>query len=63
METIMKAVVNYGRGKGLIEIQEVPEPKIKEDEILIEVKAVSVFGRTIYQAFEMVRRLGRVCAI
>ncbi len=36
----MKAVVKYGKGKGLIEIQEVPEPKIKDDEALIEVKAI-----------------------
>lgn len=44
----MKAVVKYGPGKGMIEIQEVPEPKIKEDEVLIEVKAVSVCGSDLH---------------
>jgi L-iditol 2-dehydrogenase len=44
----MKAVVKYGKGKGLIEIQDVPEPKIKEDEVLIEVKAVSVCGSDLH---------------
>ncbi|NWG02754.1 MAG: zinc-binding dehydrogenase [Syntrophaceae bacterium] len=44
----MKAVVKYGKGKGLIEIREVPKPKIKEDEVLIEVKAVSVCGSDLH---------------
>jgi L-iditol 2-dehydrogenase len=44
----MKAVVKYGRGKGLVEIREVPEPKIKDDEVLIEVKAVSVCGSDLH---------------
>lgn len=44
----MKAVVKYGKGKGLIQIQEIPEPKIKEDEVLIEVKAVSVCGSDLH---------------
>ncbi|MFB3884379.1 MAG: zinc-binding dehydrogenase [Thermodesulfobacteriota bacterium] len=44
----MKAVVKYAKGKGLIEIREVPEPKIKEDEVLIEVKAVSVCGSDLH---------------
>jgi L-iditol 2-dehydrogenase len=44
----MKAVVKYGKGKGLIEIREVPEPKIKDDEVLIEVKAVSVCGSDLH---------------
>ncbi len=44
----MKAVVKYGKGKGLVEIQEVPEPKPKEDEVLIEVKAVSVCGSDLH---------------
>ena len=44
----MKAVVKYGKGKGLVEIREVPEPKIKEDEVLIEVKAVSVCGSDLH---------------
>ncbi|NWF92757.1 MAG: zinc-binding dehydrogenase [Syntrophaceae bacterium] len=44
----MKAVVKYGKGKGLMEIRDVPEPKIKEDEVLIEVKAVSVCGSDLH---------------
>jgi L-iditol 2-dehydrogenase len=44
----MKAVVKYGKGKGLIEIREVPEPKMKDDEVLIEVKAVSVCGSDLH---------------
>jgi L-iditol 2-dehydrogenase len=47
-EREMKAVVKYGKGKGLIEIREVPEPKIREDEVLIEVKAVSVCGSDLH---------------
>ncbi len=41
----MKAVVKYGKGKGLVEIRDVPEPKAKDDEVSIEVKAVSIFYR------------------
>lgn len=44
----MKAVVKYGKGKGLVEIREIPEPKIKQDEVLIEVKAVSVCGSDLH---------------
>ena len=44
----MKAVVKYGKGKGLVEIREVPEPKMKDDEVLIEVKAVSVCGSDLH---------------
>jgi L-iditol 2-dehydrogenase len=44
----MKAVVKYGKGKGLVEIREVPVPKIKDDEVLIEVKAVSVCGSDLH---------------
>jgi L-iditol 2-dehydrogenase len=44
----MKAVVKYGKGKGMVEIRDVPEPKMKEDEVLIEVKAVSVCGSDLH---------------
>ncbi len=44
----MKAVVKYAKGKGFVETREVPEPKIKEDEVLIEVKAVSVCGSDLH---------------
>jgi L-iditol 2-dehydrogenase len=45
----MKAVVKYGKGKGMVEIREIPEPKIKkDDEVLIEVKAVSICGSDLH---------------
>lgn len=44
----MKAVVKYGKGKGMIEIRDIPEPESKEDEVLIEVKAVSVCGSDLH---------------
>lgn len=45
----MKAVVKYAKGKGLMEVREVPEPKIeKEEDVLIEVKAVSVCGSDLH---------------
>ncbi len=44
----MRAVVKYGKGKGLVEMREVPEPSIKDDEVLIEVKAVSVCGSDLH---------------
>ncbi len=44
----MKAVVKYGRGKGLVELRDVPEPKPQEDEVLIEVKAISVCGSDLH---------------
>ena len=44
----MKGVVKYGKGKGMVELQELPEPVIKEDEVLIEVKAVSVCGSDLH---------------
>jgi len=44
----VKAVVKYGKGKGLVEMREVPEPEIGSDEVLIEVKAVSVCGSDLH---------------
>jgi len=44
----MKAVVKYGKGKGLVEIREVPEPKNRDDEVLIEVKAVAICGSDLH---------------
>jgi L-iditol 2-dehydrogenase len=44
----MKAVVKYERGKGLVEMRDLPEPQIREDEVLIEVKAVSVCGSDLH---------------
>lgn len=44
----MKGVVKYGRGTGLVEIRDVAEPTIRRDEVLIEVKAVSVCGSDLH---------------
>ena len=44
----MKAVVKYGKGKGLVEMRDVPEPQVKDDEALIEIKAVSVCGSDLH---------------
>ena len=44
----MKAVVKYAKGKGLIEMREVPEPTIGPDDVLIEVKAVAVCGSDLH---------------
>ncbi len=45
----MKAVVKYGKGRGLVEIRDVPEPKIeRDDDVLIEVKGVSVCGSDLH---------------
>jgi L-iditol 2-dehydrogenase len=44
----MKALVKYGKGKGLVEIREVSEPRIRSDEVLIEIKAVSVCGSDLH---------------
>ncbi|MCX7966410.1 MAG: zinc-binding dehydrogenase [Syntrophorhabdaceae bacterium] len=44
----MKAVVKYGKGKGMIEMRDIPEPIPKDDEVLIEVKAVSVCGSDLH---------------
>jgi len=44
----MEALVKYGKGKGLVEMREVPEPKIKDDEVLVEVKAASVCGSDLH---------------
>jgi len=44
----MKAVVKYGKGKGLVEMRDVPEPQVKDDEALIEIKAVSICGSDLH---------------
>jgi len=44
----MRAVVKYGKGKGMVEMRDVPEPIPKNDEVLIEVKAVSVCGSDLH---------------
>jgi len=45
----MKAVVKYGKGKEMVEIRDIPEPKIeRDDDVLIEVKGVSVCGSDLH---------------
>jgi L-iditol 2-dehydrogenase len=44
----MKAVVKYGKGKGLVEIRDLPQPVPKDDEVLIEIKAISVCGSDLH---------------
>ena len=44
----MKAVVKYGKGPGMVELREVPEPDIKDDEVRVEVKAASVCGSDLH---------------
>jgi len=48
MGEYMKAVVKYGKGKGMIEMRDLPEPEIGPDDVLIEVKAVSVCGSDLH---------------
>lgn len=44
----MKAIVKFAKGYGNIEIREIPEPKIKENEILIEIKAAGICGSDLH---------------
>lgn len=44
----MQAVVKYGKGKGLMELRDVPEPTCGEEEVLVEVRAVSVCGSDLH---------------
>jgi L-iditol 2-dehydrogenase len=44
----MKAVVKTQKGEGYVQLMEVEEPKIKPDEVLIRVKAVSICGSDLH---------------
>jgi len=44
----MKAVVKTGKGKGLLEWRDVPEPKVGPGEVKIRIKTVSVCGSDIH---------------
>jgi L-iditol 2-dehydrogenase len=46
----MKAVVKIARGKGLVELKEVPKPSPAPDEVLIRIRAVSICGSDIHIA-------------
>lgn len=40
----MKAIVKFAKGYGNLEIREIPKPQIKENDVLIEIKAAGVCG-------------------
>ena len=44
----MQALVKTAKGKGLIEIREVPVPEIGDNEVLIEVKAAGICGTDLH---------------
>lgn len=44
----MKAVVKYGRQPGNVAVQDVAEPTIGPDQVLVEVGAVVVCGSDIH---------------
>ncbi len=44
----MKALVKTQKGKGFLEVREVPEPTIGDSEVLIEVKACGVCGTDLH---------------
>jgi len=44
----MEALVKTRKGKGFMEVRDVPEPTIRETEVLIEVKAVGVCGTDLH---------------
>jgi 2-desacetyl-2-hydroxyethyl bacteriochlorophyllide A dehydrogenase len=44
----MRAIVKTAKGYGNLEIREIPKPKIREDEVLIEIKATGICGSDIH---------------
>ena len=44
----MKAVVKFEEGYGNLEIRDIPKPKIKENEVMIEIKAAGICGSDIH---------------
>jgi L-iditol 2-dehydrogenase len=44
----MKAIVKFAEGYGNLEIRDIPKPKIKEDEVLIEIKAAGICGTDLH---------------
>ena len=44
----MLALVKTGKGKGLIELKEVPVPHIQKNEVLIEIKAAGICGTDLH---------------
>ncbi len=48
MSEKMKALVKTGKGKGLIEVREVPIPEIGDNDVLIEIKAAGICGTDLH---------------
>ena len=48
METRMKGLVKSKKGDGFVELQELPVPKIGDNEVLIEVKAAAICGTDLH---------------
>jgi L-iditol 2-dehydrogenase len=44
----MKALVKTGKGPGLVEVRDVPVPSIRDDEVLIKVKAAGICGTDLH---------------
>ena len=44
----MQAVVKTEKGKGFLELRDVPEPTITDDEVLIEIKAAGICGTDVH---------------
>lgn len=44
----MKAIVKFAKGYGNLEIRDVPRPTIKDDEVLIEIKAAGICGTDLH---------------
>lgn len=44
----MKALVKTQKGKGFLELREVPEPKVKADEVKIEIAACGICGTDVH---------------
>ncbi len=44
----MKAIVKTAKGKGMVELREVPIPEISDNEVLIEVKAAGICGTDLH---------------
>ena len=47
-ETTMTALVKTAKGKGFVELREVPVPKIGDGDVLIEVKAAGICGTDLH---------------
>ena len=46
----MLAVVHYALEPNAVELRDIPVPEIEDDEVLLEVGAVSVCGSDVHQA-------------